>query len=31
MQGLGALAAMAAAEVADTRVLPQMHKLVGIR
>lgn len=31
MQGLGALAATAAALVADTRVLPQMHKLVGIR
>lgn len=31
MKRLGKLAALAAASVADTRVLPQIHKLVGVR
>lgn len=31
MERLGELAALASAEVRDTRVLPQIHKLVGLR
>ncbi|HEY2773751.1 MAG TPA: 7-carboxy-7-deazaguanine synthase QueE [Candidatus Binatia bacterium] len=31
MKRLGELAALASASVADTRVLPQIHKLVGVR
>jgi hypothetical protein len=31
MQQLAELAALAATRVGDTRVLPQIHKLVGVR